>query len=114
MNKKISNTIGRKPKLITKKLEKRFNEIGYQEENKNPIVVVRFFSTSGDIWYATEYFHDVKDFYGYASLGDNFKEWGYFYLKELEDYENQGFYVERDLHFKEGPLNECLKADGLL
>ena len=41
--------------LLTKELEKRFEKVGNQENDKNPIVVIKFFNACGaGTWYATE------------------------------------------------------------
>jgi len=41
--------------LITKEIEKRFNEIGRQENSKDPIVIVKYFNPTGaGTWWATE------------------------------------------------------------
>jgi len=42
-------------KLITKKIQKRFEIIGNDEGDKNPIIITKFFDPTGsNIWYATE------------------------------------------------------------
>ena len=91
-------------RLMTKELEKRFSQVGSQENVKDPVIVTKFFNPFGaGTWYATEY--DPKDemFFGYASIfGDWNDEWGYFSLAELESYVGQlGLGIERDLYWKE-------------
>ncbi len=34
-------------KLLTKQLEKRFAEVGSQEEEKDPLVIAKFFNPQG-------------------------------------------------------------------
>jgi len=96
-------------KLITKELEKRFKKIGDQENEKDPIVVAKFFNPAGaGTWYATEYDPETKIFFGYASIfGDHNDEWGYFSLKEIEEYVGpMGLKIERDLHCGEKRISE--------
>ena len=88
-------------KLLTKELEKRFEQIGSQDGVKDPIVITKFFNPTGaGTWYATEYEPKEKIFYGYVSLfGDHCDEWGYFSLAELESIKGRfGLGVERNLH----------------
>ena len=96
-------------KLLTKALEKRFSEIGSQENEKNPIVVVKFFNPAGrGTWYATEYNPETKTFFGYVSIfSDINDEWGSFSLEGLESV-NCGFNlkIERDLHCGEKRISE--------
>ena len=96
-------------KLLTKQLEKRFKEIGSQEKEKDPIVIAKFFNPTGaGTWYATEYDHRDKIFFGYVSLfGDYNDEWGSFSLQELEDLKlPMGLTIERDLHCGEKRISE--------
>jgi hypothetical protein len=70
----------RKMKLMTKKLEKRFAQVGPQENVKDPLIIAKFFNPTGaGIWYATEYDPKTRTFFGYASIfGDWNDEWGCF------------------------------------
>ena len=72
-------------KLVTKELEKRFKQVGSQQEVADPIVICKFFNPTGiGTWLATEYDPTTQTFYGYASLfGDYNDEWGSFSLGEL-------------------------------
>lgn len=100
-------------KLLTKKLLKRFEEVGRQENKKDPIVIAKFFNPTGiGTWYATEYDPDYKEFFGYVSLfGDHNDEFGYFSLAELENYKGVfGLGIERDLYFGEHKLSEVAKT----
>ena len=90
-------------KLMTKALEKRFAQIGSQENSTDPLIIAKFFNPcGGQTWYATEFFSD-KMFFGYVSLfGDHNDEWGYFSLEEMQQFRgNLGLGLERDLHFQE-------------
>ena len=96
-------------KLITKELENRFSKVGSQENDKNPIVIAKFFNPSGiGTWYATEYNPKDKIFFGYVSLfGDHNDEWGYFSLAELEEIELPfGLGIERDMYCKEQRIED--------
>ena len=91
-------------RLMTKKLEKRFSQVGSQVEVEDPVIVAKFFNPQGaGTWYATEYDPKDKMFFGYVSIfGDWNDEWGYFSLAELESYVGQlGLGIERDLYWKE-------------
>jgi len=99
-------------KLLTKKLLKRFEEVGRQESVKDPLVIAKFFNPTGaGTWYATEYYPETREFFGYVSIfGDYNDEFGYFSLDELENYKGQfGLGIERDLHFGEHKLSEVAK-----
>jgi len=99
-------------KLMTKALEKRFTKVGRQENIKDPIIIAKFFNpTGGGTWFASEYNPKDKIFFGYVSIfGDHCDEWGYFSLKELEDFKGRfGLGIERDLHFKETKSSEIIK-----
>lgn len=91
-------------RLMTAELEKRFAQVGSQEEVKDPVIVAKFFNPMGaGTWYATEYDSDNKMFFGYVSIfGGIEDEWGYFSMTELESYESPyGTGIERDLYWTE-------------
>ncbi len=118
-------------KLLTKQLLNRFEKVGSQELEKNPLVICKFFNSGGaGTWYATEYNPKTKIFFGYVSIfGDWNDEWGTFSLEELQSLKggkvdlidahtgkstiiplNLG--VERDLYFTEKRFSELnLKND---
>ena len=64
-------------KLMTKALERRFKEVGSQDEVKDPIIIARFFNPTGvGTWYASEYDPENRTFFGYVSIfGDWNDEW---------------------------------------
>ena len=72
--------------LMTPELEKRFAEIGSQDDVDDPIIVAKFYSPlSSVIWYATEYDPVAEMFYGFVSRFDGkFQDWEHFSLEELE------------------------------
>jgi len=98
-------------KLMTKELEARFKEVGSQEEVKDPLIIAKYFNPSGaGTWYATEYNHKERIFFGYVSIfGDLNDEWGYFSLEELESVKGLfGLGIERDLYFGEKRASEII------
>jgi hypothetical protein len=99
-------------KLMTKKLERRFAQVGSQENVKDPLIIAKFFNPTGaGTWYATEYDPKTRTFFGYASIfGDWNDEWGYFSLEDLESYRGKfGLGIERDLYFEEKPSSQIIK-----
>lgn len=97
-------------KLITKEIEERFAEIGDQSQEKNPLVVAKFFNPVGAMtWYATEYEPDREVCFGYVT-GFFEDEWGTFSIKELESVQLPlGLRIERDLYFREIRFNELMR-----
>ena len=98
--------------LLTKELEKRFLEVGSQEEVEDPIIICKFFNPVGrGTWFAYDYIPEEKMFFGYVSIfGDYNDELGYFGLEELETIKLPlGMKIERDLYWKEKPLSEVKK-----
>ena len=99
-------------KLMTKALERRFAQVGSQENVDDPIVIAKFFNPTGaGTWYATEYDPNNRVFFGYVSIfGDSNDEWGSFSLDELESYEGRlGLGIERDLYFGEKRSSQVIK-----
>lgn len=99
-------------KLMTKQLEKRFAQVGSQENNKDPLVIAKFFNPTGaGTWYATEYDPAARVFFGYVSIfGDWNDEWGSFSLDELGNYKGKlGLGIERDLYFEEQKASLVIK-----
>ena len=97
--------------LMTKKLEKRFDQVGRQEHVKDPIVIAKFFYPAGSgTWYATEYYPDERLFFGYVSIfGDHCDEWGYFSLDELKSFRGRfDLGIERDLYWTEIPASKAI------
>ena len=98
-------------KLMTKTLEKRFAQVGSQEQVKDPLIIAKFFNPTGaGTWYATEYDPEARIFFGYVSIfGDWNDEWGSFSLHELESYRGRlGLGIERDLYFKEERASQVI------
>ncbi len=89
-------------KLLTQELLEHFKKVGRQDEEKDPLVIAKFFNPTGaGTWYATEYDPEAKIFFGYGSIfGDHNDEWGTFSLDELQSFRGLfGLGIERDRHF---------------
>lgn len=93
-------------KLLTKEILSQFRKIGSQEENKDPILVCKFFTPDGGwTWYPTEYNEKEGVFFGYV-IGLE-KEWGYFSLSELSAIRGKfGLQIERDRWYKSCTFSE--------
>lgn len=92
-------------KLLTNELRKALPALYAKENEKDPLVICKFFLPMTKwAWYATEF--DGNDtFFGYVA-GD-FPELGYFSLKELEEVEGPyGLGIERDMYFDPQLLSE--------
>lgn len=97
--------------LLTKELERRFAQVGRQEEKEDPIVIAKFFNPArAGTWLATEYDPKERLFFGYVSIfGVPNDEWGSFSLDELETYIGPfGIGIERDFHFQECPASQAI------
>ena len=91
--------------LLTKEITTRLPALNTQENEKDPMVICKFFTVwSSWTWYAIEY--DGKDlFFGYV-VGHE-AELGYFSLSELQNLKGpMGLTIERDLYFKPQRLSQ--------
>jgi len=105
-------------KLLTCKLEKRFERIGSQDGKcLDAIIIVKYFDPVGSwSWYATEYDPETSVFFGFV-IGD-FSEWGTFSLADFHVFNQQvkqnrkrlGLGIERDMYSEEKTLLEHLKS----
>lgn len=97
-------------KLITKTLITRFETIGDQREDPNPIIIAKFFDPCGSAtWYATEYDPETNICFGYVT-GLAYDEWGSFSIDELASIKRPfGLSIERDIHFTEIRFNDLMK-----
>ena len=87
-------------KLLTKEIRQRLPGLYTTENEKDPVVQVKFFAPSMNwTWYVTEFDGDDVLF---GRVEGFEREWGYFNLSELESLRGPGGVpaVERDLHFK--------------
>jgi hypothetical protein len=109
-------------KLLTEELLKKLPPLYSQENEKDPMVICKFFYPDFSwTWYAIEgspvdadgNFDTDKEkvdflFFGYVA-GD-FPELGYFSLSELTANRGKwGLPIERDLYFRPTPLSEIRK-----
>lgn len=95
-------------KLLTDELRKELPPLYSKENEKDPLVICKFFLPMAKwTWFATEF--DGKDtFFGFV-VGE-YPELGYFSLQELENLEGPyGLGVERDMYFKPCRLSEIKK-----
>jgi hypothetical protein len=95
--------------LLPKDLKQRIPPLYATEQDKDPIVWVKFFTPwTNWTWYVTEF--DGKDtFFGWVEGQD--KELGYFSLSGLENLQGPfGLQVERDLYFEPRRLSEVKKG----
>lgn len=93
-------------KLLTGELKVKLPPLYSQENNRDPLALVRFYDTLGDwSWYAIE-FDGESTFFGLV-LGFE-RELGYFSLEELEQVnESAGFpRIERDSGFEPVPVSK--------
>lgn len=100
-------------KFITQQLKTRFAQIGEQQDEKDPLVIARFFNPCGPTnWYAIAYYPERNLCFGYveALIADcpHCDEWGYFSITELEAVKVPplGIGLERDIHFEECRFSE--------
>ena len=92
-------------KLLTKEILDTFKKTGSQENEKDPKIIVKFFTPWSDwTWYATEFDGD-DTFFG---LVDGlYKELGYFSLSELKSQTGfGGLGIERDLYFGDKRISD--------
>lgn len=98
-------------KLVTKELQERFNQLGSQEDSRDPVIIAHYFHPFSNFdWYITEYDQENEVFFGYASLfkDEMMDEWGYICKKELEE-ATFILPVERDLNWQECRFSEIEK-----
>lgn len=82
-------------KLLTKEIIKKLPPLYSQENNPDPLVVVKFFDPFSQwTWYAIEYDPKERIFFGFV-VGFE-EEMGYFSLDELESIGR----IERDEYWK--------------
>lgn len=93
--------------LMTLELKERFEIIGQQSEDLNPIIIAKFFDPLGTgTWYVSEYELETNICLGCVT-GLDHNEWGYFSLTELEAIERPlGMKIERDIYFTEARFKD--------
>ena len=95
-------------KLLTKELRRKLPPLYSQENEKDSMVICKFFTPdAGWSWYAMEFDED-DTFFGYVA--GIYPELGYFSLSELQRVRGKfGLPVERDLYFEPCRLSEVKK-----
>jgi hypothetical protein len=96
--------------LLPAELRARLPRLYAQENNRNPIVHVKYFTPDSNwTWYATEGEAEADDFIFFGYVFGFEEEWGYFSLKELESVRGSfRLPIERDLYFKPAPMDEVI------
>ena len=99
-------------KLLTAELRARLPALYAQEQTKDPIVHIKFFTPDSNwTWYATEGQADEDDFRFFGYVCGQADEWGYFVLSELESARGPlGLPIERDLNFPPTPISRIKAA----
>jgi hypothetical protein len=94
--------------LLTDELRRTLPPLYTQENVKDPIVFIKFFTPDSNwTWYVTEGSEEDGDvrFFGYV-IGLE-REWGYFLLSELQEARGPlGLPIELDLYFRQGPMSK--------
>ena len=95
--------------LLTKELRKKLPPLGATGEEKDPMVICKFFFPDFHwTWYATEF--DGEDIFSGYVVGD-FPELGNFSLSELTSVRGKlGLPIERDRYFKPCRLSVLQEA----
>lgn len=94
-------------KLMTRELERRFAQVGRQEEKGDDAIVVTKFFTPWTYWtwYATEFYPEDRTFFGLVEGHE--VELGYFSLDEFEEtFGPARLRIERDLYWREKTIGE--------
>ncbi len=82
-----------------------------QEGIRDPIVHIKFFTSSGLIWYGTEGSLDNDDFIFFGFVIGPEEEWGEFSLSELTACARSGVPIERDVHFKPERFSQIMSRE---
>ena len=97
--------------LLPPKLRAALPHLYTQEKVEDPTVHIKFFTPwTSWTWFVTEGEEQEDTFMFFGHIIGQEEELGYFTLEELESITGPtGLKIERDLHFKPGPLSEVLK-----
>lgn len=103
-------------KLLTEELKARFAAIGSQANERDPLVIAKFFDPVGSAtWLATEYESEHNICLGYVKdlvPGAWNDEWGTFSIDELEAIKRPlGLGIERDVYFQEQRFSKAIGLD---
>jgi len=94
---------------ISPKLQERFEEVGSQQDNPDPLVIAKLIDQgSPAILYATEY-DPFDGFYGYLTGSPKLKGWVNIPESDMEplDFPKCGG-IKIDSHFKEIPISQAV------
>ena len=100
-------------KLLTQEIKKRLPNLYSQENNPDPVCVLKLFTPdAGWTWYATEgEEQEDGNWLFFGKVVSPFMpegELGYFSLNELKQVRGAlNLPVERDIHFTPKPLSQC-------
>jgi hypothetical protein len=88
--------------LLPDELRKSLPPLRSQENVKDPIVHIKFFTPDSNwTWYVTEGSPEGEDFIFFGYVTGFEREWGYFTLSELTGARGpSGLPIERELHFR--------------
>ena len=105
-------------KLLTKELEKKIPKLYSQENNKDPMVVCKFFNPCGSAtWWIIEGQKEDDDYlmFGLCMLfGPEEAELGYVSLNELASVKGPfGLGIERDIYWEPVPLSKVKEKLGI-
>jgi hypothetical protein len=97
--------------LLPAELRESLPALYSQEHEEDPVVHLKFFTPDSNwTWFVTEGSPDGDDFRFFGCVIGFEEEWGYFVLSELQDARGPlGLPIERDLHFRPGPISEILR-----
>ena len=98
-------------RLLTQEIREKLPPLRSQEDAKDPVVYVKFFTPDALwTWYATEGSPDEDcDFMFFGWVRGVEHEWGYFSLRELTEIRGAlGLPVERDLFFEPCQISEVM------
>jgi hypothetical protein len=97
--------------LLTEAIRNQLPPLYSQQQEKDPMVWVKFFHPLANLtWYAIEFDGDDL-FYGWVHSDS--PEPGYFSLSEMQEVQVLGLGMERDLYFTPKRLSEVKKLYGL-
>jgi Protein of unknown function (DUF2958) len=100
-------------KLLTDELRASLPPLYAQENEKDPMIHLKFFTPwTGWTWYITEGSPEGDDFIFFGYVIGLEKEWGYTSLRELESVRGPGgLKIERDLYFTPKRKSEIKDID---
>ena len=91
--------------MLTKEIEKKLPPLYSQEEVRDPLCLVKFFTRwTYWTWWVIEYSPEDRLSFSYVQGQED--ELGYFSLNELESITGPaGLKIERDLYFQQKPIS---------